>query len=105
MIICHTCNNTTCCNHEHLYEGTHKTNSDDMARAGRRKTVRPWLGVTGDVHPRTVYSWAQKMLAVDMYKRGIRTKVIARELGMSPESIRAAWRAYVKAKRIGIIRK
>lgn len=42
-IVCHKCNNTLCCNPEHLYAGTYQDNADDMkahgvqrARAKRR---------------------------------------------------------------------
>jgi len=34
---CHTCNNRNCVNVEHLYEGTHKDNQEDMAVAGKLK--------------------------------------------------------------------
>ena len=29
-IACHTCDNVGCVNFDHLYEGTHKTNKQDM---------------------------------------------------------------------------
>lgn len=34
-ISCHTCDNPPCCNIEHLYPGTRKTNSDDCWSRGR----------------------------------------------------------------------
>ena len=37
---CHTCNNRKCINPEHLYEGTHKQNALDMAKAGSVRGVK-----------------------------------------------------------------
>jgi len=39
-IICHTCDNPGCVNPEHLYAGTHQTNSDDKMSRGRWKTYK-----------------------------------------------------------------
>lgn len=33
----HHCDNPTCCNPEHLYDGTHQQNTDDMVSRGRMK--------------------------------------------------------------------
>lgn len=35
MLACHTCDNPTCCNPDHLYEGTHKDNWRDCFERGR----------------------------------------------------------------------
>jgi len=36
LYICHTCNNPSCVNPEHLYAATQKQNMDDMVAAGRQ---------------------------------------------------------------------
>ena len=43
-MLCHTCDNKVCCNPDHLYVGTAKTNGADAKRRGR--------STAGDRHPR-----------------------------------------------------
>lgn len=39
--ICHTCDNRKCCNPDHLYVGSHKSNMEDMKKRGRYRGVPP----------------------------------------------------------------
>ena len=43
MLVCHTCDNPSCINPDHLYCGSHQTNSEDMKNRGR--------SLTGDKNP------------------------------------------------------
>lgn len=38
--VCHTCDNTWCCNPKHLFAGTQSDNLQDMVRKGRSRTGR-----------------------------------------------------------------
>jgi hypothetical protein len=37
VVICHKCNNRRCCNPDHLYAGTHKSNAADRKTHGTAK--------------------------------------------------------------------
>lgn len=36
-LVCHQCDNPTCCNPEHMFEGSYQDNSDDMITKGRAR--------------------------------------------------------------------
>ena len=55
-VICHSCDTPGCCNPEHLWKGTYKQNSQDMAKKGRHatqqlQTAKDLLAVVQDAVP------------------------------------------------------
>ncbi len=96
-IICHRCNNPSCCKPSHLYSGSHKTNARDMVQAGRHKASKPWLGVSGEAHPMAKYQDATRLTAISMRQRGMQYKKIAHALRVPQATIARWWREYVKA--------
>lgn len=73
-IICHTCDNPSCCNPAHLQLGTPQSNNADKIARGRHAHgpthPRPLLGRKGTKHPRALYTDAQKAEAIAMRMRG-----------------------------------
>lgn len=47
MVIRHLCNNSWCCNIEHLKIGTYKENAQDMIKCGRSQLGKPNLSARG----------------------------------------------------------
>lgn len=58
-LVCHRCDNPRCSRLSHLFAGTHKDNSQDMARKGRA----PWVGKSMPVSARERMSAAKKGVA------------------------------------------
>lgn len=101
-IICHRCNNPKCCNHKHLYAGTHRSNADDRLDADRENSnrkYRPLLGVTGSNHPRG-YSADKRRQAILMRQESKPFKDIAAELGCRRQTVERWWTEHVMALEI-----
>lgn len=84
-VTCHRCDNPPCCNPNHLYEGTYKTNSQDAARQGkigtwdRRKKnfVSPFAKLTEE-KVRVIRS---------ALKQGMAKRALAKRFGVSVTAI------------------
>lgn len=73
MCVCHTCDNTLCCNPNHLWIGTLKDNSQDMMRKGRAKpfgyTKVKGGGMKGKIMPRTTCVHCNRSISNPAYSR------------------------------------
>lgn len=84
MFICHTCDNTKCCNPGHLYQGTHADNMRDMSernRAGSTKTT-----------------WEDRAEIMKAIKRGETANEVAARYNISPTTVRR-WANNLKPER------
>jgi len=70
LIICHRCNNPSCCNPNHLYAGTIRENSQQCTKEGRR--------VSGEKHYKTILSDKDILKIRSLYSTGTFSQ---RELG------------------------
>lgn len=95
-IVCHTCNNPSCCNPEHLYLGTEKTNAEDCAKAGRRPigSAHVLHGVKGPRHPASRYTVEQRRWAIDRLTKGRTRMSVAKEIGASNDTVGRWWREF-----------
>jgi hypothetical protein len=78
---CHTCDNPTCCNPNHLFDGTQQENVADMIAKGRR-VLR-----TAMAHPHAKLTPAEAIQIRDRNYRGEAYLALAQEYGVSKATI------------------
>lgn len=95
-MVCHRCNNPSCCNWEHLYVGTARDNSNDRVDFGtvRRGKDHPLYGVRGPAHPRAKYDQATRDKAIKMMAERWNFVRLSKELGISRDTLSKWWREY-----------
>lgn len=94
-IICHTCHNPSCCNPEHLYLGTHQSNSDDMLRAGRQRSGKPMLGRKGVNHPMSKYPQAKRDEVIRLRRASTPWRDIVAQTGVKYGSCDRWWKEWL----------
>lgn len=84
--VLHSCDNPPCCNDDHLRQGTHRENMEEMTIKGRRaRTALP-----GEANGRAVLTLAQVLDIRRRYvPRKVTAKMLAKEHGVSEANVRA----------------
>jgi len=97
--VLHKCDNTQCCNPNHLFLGTAGDNALDCIQKGRKKThIGPqknpnpsfiWRGKKGDLHPSTVYSDSIVVKIKELFKpRKVTAFMLAKRFGLPYHTVR-----------------
>lgn len=79
ICVLHRCDNPPCINPHHLFIGTDKENSEDRDQKGRRVPFRP----VGKLNGNATVSQSIVKKEEDLLKNGLKSVVIAGELGIS----------------------
>lgn len=85
--ICHHCDNPSCFNPDHLFEGTPKDNSQDMIRKGRAFLQKNPETYRGKKHPRVRMTKKELELIEKLLKTNMTQKQIGLEVGFSQSKI------------------
>jgi hypothetical protein len=80
----HSCNNPACCNPNHLYWGTPKENTKDAIKSGRFRNPPVFHG---EEHPNAILNNDKVRMIRSQRASGRRVIEIARELGVSEQTI------------------
>ncbi len=78
-VICHSCDNPSCVNPNHLWEGTISDNNLDCLKKGRHKSPR----LNGEKHGKHKLSEKQVIKIKEMQKEGISQRNIAKNFNIS----------------------
>lgn len=80
LLICHKCNNPSCCNPNHLYAGTNKENTQDIINSGNFKMV-------GESHWNSKLTFVQVSEIRELLSQGVKEKEVAKIYSMSKRQI------------------
>lgn len=79
---CHSCDNPACCNPDHIFDGSHKDNMQDMVKKGRNKADR------GEKHGGAVLTDKAVIEIRTAYKNGsVSMAALATQFGCSFSTI------------------
>lgn len=94
LMVCHHCDNRSCCNPSHLFLGTRQDNVDDMVRKGRVRRGdesssrrHPELLKRGESHPRAKLSVTDIDAIKSMRLKGISFKAISKIFNVSDSTV------------------
>lgn len=93
LYVCHTCDNPSCVNPEHLFLGTQTDNMSDCKRKGRRPSF------VGEKNPNSKLKSKDVALVYYFRNLGLSSKEIAEKLsetGITSHGIRSMWRRNLK---------
>lgn len=97
LIVCHSCNNPSCCEPSHLYAGTPKQNSDDKVAAGNQS--RAMLGVKGRNHPRATYTQEQIDSAIQLLTTDCNFSRASKALGIPRLTLGRWWSEWLQSRK------
>lgn len=81
MQVCHTCDNPSCCNPDHLWLGTAKENVQDCVKKGRRLNARKRAVASGKITEEQVIEMRE------LYRNGTSRKDLEKRYGMSQSQV------------------
>ena len=80
LILCHKCDNPSCVNPEHLFEGTDRDNATDRKLKGRNRSLESY-------HSTTKLSWDNVNYIRAFNKKDKPNVILAKEFNVTPEYI------------------
>lgn len=90
MNVCHSCDNTICCNPDHLFLGTQLQNMADMKAKGRSHKEAP---CKGEAHPRAKLKESDVVAIRVRYESGESITSMSKEYGVTGVVL---WKAATK---------
>lgn len=79
FMVCHSCDNPSCCNPAHLWKGTNQDNQNDSVQKGRKNPAI----LLGESNPNSKLTKVQATQAITLIAQGMTNKRIAHMLGVS----------------------
>lgn len=81
ILVCHSCDNPSCINPEHLFLGSPKDNTQDMIKKQRRPVL------SGDDHPNAKLTEHQAHEIKQLRKQNVPLRSIANQYGISFQTV------------------